>query len=55
MTDDARDPELDAAIDRALQSAGLRPGDATTTAALIVVDDETPTVDAPGGLDLDGD
>ena len=54
MTDDARDPELDAAIDRALQSAGLRPGDATTT-ALLVADDETPTVDAPGGLDLDGD
>ncbi|MEU1971227.1 hypothetical protein ABZ477_06215 [Microbacterium sp. NPDC019599] len=44
--------EIDLAIERALAGADLRAGDATTSAAFVVQDEEpAPVEDGVGGLD----
>jgi hypothetical protein len=42
--------EIDAAIERALESANLRPGDAATTSAFVVKEHEPSAAEAGDGV-----
>ena len=47
--------EMDLAIERALEAASLRPGDATTTTSAHVVDDRDLSAAEAGGADAGAD